>query len=532
MNSIHRLCADFVMKLYWSGFLKKIKYPTRTAFAYAKEVSVWVQVGLVLIIAVGVGSCHRGGSAPLGSSSTVDVYLAGQRLNKDSSLRDTLRTLAVQRLSAKVTLQVASLPRVYSYEEMGFGVDETALSQIEKAFSIHLKKTPFLATLPIRIHTARARAFLLDLKQKVDVEPSSDQMDLENHQIFSGEGRQLDVDQSIVGFQYEARRLSYGGQPISQLNLSVQTVPPTRSLGLRTEDISHVLGTYKTPYKSGGEDTNRTFNLKLGAARLNGYILGPNAIVSVNAVVGPRTLDQGFRVASVIEAGEMIEGDGGGMCQVSTTLHAAAFFAGLDIVDTKPHSRPSVYIAMGMDSTVVYPVVDLKIRNPYSFPVVIHYTMSQNVATVEILGKERPFQVMFERKILSRLEYETVWREDPTMPKGQEMKVQAGYPGYRFLRRRYAYKGPDPITNKDGKIQWAPTTQCFSHAKGHNWQWEEQNSRSCPIADEWERGYLPTTEYMAAGTGDPVTVKKKAQVSTHAIRPIPANEEPFFYIRQ
>lgn len=498
-----------------------------------RKVVGWNKKWLLLGLLLGVFSCRGTGCRSFErKTSHVDVHVAGERLSVNAPLGETLRKLVLRQLSTRVTLQAASFEQAYTYEEMGFQVDEAALAGLEESFSRPAANTSFLAALPVGIHTARAYAFLLGLKQRVDVEPSADQMDLENHQILSGEGKQLDVHQALVDFQYEARRLSYGGKPSVRLSLQVHSVPPTYSLGLRTEDIAVVMGSYKTPYKSTGEDTNRTYNLKLGATRLNRYVLQPNAIISVNAIVGPRTLDQGFRVASVIEAGEMIEGDGGGMCQVSTTLHAAAFFAGLDIVQTKPHSRPSVYIAMGMDSTVVYPIIDLKIRNPYSFPVVIHYTMSQNVATVEILGKERPFHVMFERKILSRVNYETVWRQDPTMPIGQEMKVQAGYPGYGFLRRRYAYKGPDPITNKEGKIQWAPETKCFSHAKGHNWQWVEQGSQPCPIADVWERGYLATTEYMASGTGDPTTVKKKAQVSTHAIRPISASEEPFFYIRQ
>ena len=74
----------------------------------------------------------------------------------------------------------------------------------------------------------------------------------------------------------------------------------------------------------------------------------------------------------------MVEGTGGGTCQVASTLHAIAFFGGLDIVQRLPHSRPSGYIPAGLDATVVYPVVDLKLRNPFTFPVVVHATVSAN----------------------------------------------------------------------------------------------------------------------------------------------------------
>ena len=56
---------------------------------------------------------------------------------------------------------------------------------------------------------------------------------------------------------------------------------------------------------------------------------------------------------------------------------------------------------MGLDSTVVYPSTDLKLRNPYDFPVVMHYQVNQGAVKVELLGKERPYRVVFEREIKS-----------------------------------------------------------------------------------------------------------------------------------
>ena len=88
-------------------------------------------------------------------------------------------------------------------------------------------------------------------------------------------------------------------------------------------------------------------------------------------MVGERTAAFGFYKSPVIRDGILTEGTGGGICQVASTLHAAALLAGLGIVERTPHSRPSSYIPMGLDATVVFPRVDLKVRNPWPYPIVV-----------------------------------------------------------------------------------------------------------------------------------------------------------------
>lgn len=126
-----------------------------------------------------------------------------------------------------------------------------------------------------------------------------------------------------------------------------------------------LLSWFETKYVSGG---NRGKNIERAMIRF--AELAPGQTFSFNAAVGPRTLKNGFLKAPVIFKGEMTDGEGGGVCQVSSTLHGAARIARLDIVDRTPHSRPSSYVPLGMDSTVVWPDVDLKIRNQFPYPVV------------------------------------------------------------------------------------------------------------------------------------------------------------------
>jgi vancomycin resistance protein YoaR len=242
-----------------------------------------------------------------------------------------------------------------------------------------------------------------------------------------------------------------------------------QSLGI--EDISHVLGHSITRFAVADKDRN--FNLKLAASKLNGYVLQPGVEFSFNAVVGDRTEKEGYKIAHVITAGEMVDGLAGGTCQISTTLFGASFFAGIDIVRTTNHSRPSTYAPLGLDATVVYPSVDLKLKNPYDFPVVIHFRVARGEAEVEILGKKRPWsQIAFEREVLEETPYDSDERFDDTLPFGVEKLDQAGFNGYTLQRFRKFYK--------NGKL-----------AK----------------TEKWKVAYKPVTEYLRRGTSEDPKVK-------------------------
>ncbi len=246
---------------------------------------------------------------------------------------------------------------------------------------------------------------------------------------------------------------------LSQANLVTQAMAPsvtTQSLGI--DDISHVLGHFETKFQQKKE--SRSYNLKLAASRINGLILQPGDEFSFNEVVGTRTEADGYKIAGVILAGQMVDGIAGGSCQISTTLHGAAFFSGLDITDQTPHSRPSTYATAGMDATVVDGLVDLKLKNNYDFPIAIHFVVANNRSKVEILGKPRPYdKVTFERKITSRIPFDSVTREDGNMPFGSMAVDQPGYPGYKIVRYRHFHKDGNIVKTDKWKIRYRPVTE-------------------------------------------------------------------------
>jgi hypothetical protein len=118
------------------------------------------------------------------------------------------------------------------------------------------------------------------------------------------------------------------------------------------------LGNYSTLYAYQGPHAPRAHNIER-IARLFDFaaasFIGPGDLWSFNVVVGPRTEDNGFVFAPTIFLGEVMDDVGGGTCQVSSTIFAAALRAGLDVIERTPHSRPSKYIDKGLDATVSYP---------------------------------------------------------------------------------------------------------------------------------------------------------------------------------
>ncbi|MFH1529295.1 MAG: VanW family protein [Pseudomonadota bacterium] len=113
----------------------------------------------------------------------------------------------------------------------------------------------------------------------------------------------------------------------------------------------------------------RSHNLEKAARAIDGVVLRPGETFSFNRRVGERTEATGYREAKVIAHYGYADGVGGGICQVASTLYGAALFAGLEEVERSPHRFRVAYTRLGLDATVDYDKKDLKLRNPFPFPV-------------------------------------------------------------------------------------------------------------------------------------------------------------------
>ena len=203
---------------------------------------------------------------------------------------------------------------------------------------------------------------------------------------------------------------------------------------------------YSTRFRTRGRNRGRGHNVRRAAELLDRTIIAPHGTLSFNDTVGARTRRNGFRRAMVIDGGELVPGMGGGVCQVASTLYAAALRAGLDVVDARPHSRPSSYIPMGLDATVSYPQLDLVLSNPFDFPIQVLSDASGGVMRVELVGQARPLETNVSRRVLSRQSFDERIIEDPALPLGTREVTQDGIRGARVEVTR-------TLTNKEGETR-------------------------------------------------------------------------------
>lgn len=270
-------------------------------------------------------------------------------------------------------------------------------------------------------------------------------------------------------------------QAADEIELSVQDKPPVEdplSHVAQSLKIDAVLGSFDTPYQADSAHADRTHNLKVGAAAIDGTVLMPGEAFSFNKIVGERSAEAGYRYATGISAGQLIDVLGGGICQVSSTLFGSAFFGGLEVVSARPHSRPSSYVDMGLDSTVAWPTIDMRLRNPYDFPVVLHMTVSQGKVHAEVLGARRPYQIAFERQLEEVRPYRTVWRDDGKLRTGAQEIVQRGRRGFRLTRTRHLMQAGEVIKSEKWQLNYPATTQIMR--RGTNPVGAEAESKSRP----------------------------------------------------
>jgi len=159
------------------------------------------------------------------------------------------------------------------------------------------------------------------------------------------------------------------GRGAKRLNLPLQEVHPKVDSGLLAQVRKKTIGHYVTYYNPGNR--NRAHNIMLAARAINNYVVLPGETFSFNKVVGKRTVEKGYLPAPIIVRGELSEGIGGGICQVSSTLFNAVDMAGVHIVQRYSHSRHVPYVPPGRDATVSWYGPDFVFQNRYAYPILV-----------------------------------------------------------------------------------------------------------------------------------------------------------------
>ena len=162
------------------------------------------------------------------------------------------------------------------------------------------------------------------------------------------------------------------------------TTPNVTTNMIGTEAFPDLLSTFSTNYST--RDTDRTTNLRLAANKINGTVLMPGETFSYNQIVGARTIAAGYKEAPIYVSGEVVDGLGGGICQITSTLYNAVIYANLEIVERSNHQFVPSYVSASRDATVVYGSIDFKFKNNRDYPIKLVCSVSGGVANFQIFG--------------------------------------------------------------------------------------------------------------------------------------------------
>lgn len=165
----------------------------------------------------------------------------------------------------------------------------------------------------------------------------------------------------------------------------------TKKASITAADLKGIdarVGYFVTRFNPG--DAGRTQTVRLAIQIIDGTVVVPGGVFSVNQVVGERTAARGFGQGHVFVDGKMEVQQGGGMCQVATTLFNAAMLADMKIIERKQHVRTIPYADPGRDATVYYGQKDFKFQNDTKAPVFVSYKTTRSHAIVSLFGAAAP----------------------------------------------------------------------------------------------------------------------------------------------
>lgn len=274
----------------------------------------------------------------------------------------------------------------------------------------------------------------IEKPERVDFDKLYDEVYVEKVEASYKEGENFEVTKEVYGVYFNKEEAIKRYNELldgKTMEIKLITVEPTVKVSdLNNELFRDVLATFSTKYDK--YYTNRVKNLELAGRKVNGTILYPGEEFSYNKVVGKRTVANGFKEAHVFAGGKVVDGLGGGICQVSTTLYNTVLMSDLKVTERKAHMMHTGYNEPGKDATVVYGSIDFRFVNNRKTPIKISMEVKNGVVTSTIYGLKMENEPIIEIKsvILKTIPYTTIEEKDAAMNEGTTKVVQSPVNGY------------------------------------------------------------------------------------------------------
>ncbi|MBI2074869.1 MAG: VanW family protein [Candidatus Levybacteria bacterium] len=243
---------------------------------------------------------------------------------------------------------------------------------------------------------------------------------------------------------------------VVNINIPIKVIKPKVTTDrVNSIGIKELIGSGTSLFQ--GSIPNRMYNITLAAEKLNGILLEPNETFSFNKAVGDISVFTGYKSAYVIQNGRTVLGDGGGVCQVSTTLFRAVLNAGLPVVERNAHAYRVGYYEQdsppGFDATVYSPSVDFRFKNDTGNYILIQTVVDPDIQRLTFLfyGTKDNRQVTLSQAVITSQSPapEALYQDDPTLPKGSVKQVDFAASGANvYFTRDVTKDGKTIISDK------------------------------------------------------------------------------------
>lgn len=333
-------------------------------------------------------------------------------------------------ISSPVTLKSGDKTWTLSAEQIAAFMDFTA------------KDSDGVATLEAFLSADKMSPFLKDIAGSVNKKPAN--------ASFKSNGEQAWVEPGVVGKALDQKKTAEAltAAALRRADRAATIVLTTVEPALTTEEaeamgIRDKLAGYTTKWV-GTKD--RQTNVRITTEYASDVILAPGEIYDFDKQIGPRTEARGYKPAPGIIKGELEDQLGGGICQVSTTLFNAAFFAGLEIVERKNHSIYIDHYPKGRDATVSDGGPNMRFRNDTARYILVRGYSNGVTTTFNIYGTDDGREVTHSTSdFYDEVEMETYKIKASWLSPGTTYVKVTGQPGrsIKVVRK---------VTAKDGTV--------------------------------------------------------------------------------
>jgi vancomycin resistance protein YoaR len=233
--------------------------------------------------------------------------------------------------------------------------------------------------------------------------------------------------------------------------------------------IKEVIGEATTYFK--GSRPGRIKNIVVSASKFKGLVIPPGEVFSFNQRIGPIDKEHGFEESMVIKGDRTAVGIGGGVCQVSTTMFQAAFWAGLPILERWAHGYIVLWYGKpGLDATIFTPNVDLKFQNNTGHYLLIKpiVDLKRNSITIKLYGTNPGWTVKLVERRVENIQSPPPPKcvENPKLPPGTIKQVEWPVKGETVTVVREVYKDGKVISHDEFVSNYVPWRAVYEYGPG------------------------------------------------------------------